>query len=283
MDGEASSGAILEGNAQPEGQGTDTNQQSTPESKWEGPEWLASMPEDLKGAKTLSKFKDTEALARSYINAERLIGQDKIPVPKTDEDFINTMRRLGAPDAPDKFTFDEKVAPESVRADIKAQLPWFKQVATEIGLTPKQAEKLVAAYGTNIAAQISQMHANDEYESSAALAALRKEWGADTDRQITVAKRALGHFLSPQLQTRLIQAGFGNEPELIKFLAKVGNDRMEELGIDRTGRDAVNVNSLKDEISKLQADPAYLDAAHPNHTKLVQKVQLMFQQLTNVQ
>lgn len=253
------------------------------EPKWEGPEWLGNMPDDLKESKTLGKFKDVENLARSYVNAERLIGQDKIPMPKTDEDFLAAMRKLGAPEKADDYKFDESIAPKDVRESIKAQLPWFKSIASEIGLTPKQAEKLVAAYSNNVAEALQAEAKNDEYAMATAQTELRKEWGADMERQVEIAKRAMGHYLSKPLQSRLIQAGFGNEPELIKLMASLGNARMEEIGIDRSGQAVTNVNSIKDEISKAQADPAYLDASHPNHGRAVKKVQAMFDQLINLQ
>ena len=37
-------------------------------------------------------------VARSYINAEQLIGRDKIPIPKTPEEWDATYKRLGKPD-----------------------------------------------------------------------------------------------------------------------------------------------------------------------------------------
>ena len=43
--------------------------------------WKEAIPEDLRNDPNISKFTELEALAKSYINATRMIGQDKVAVP----------------------------------------------------------------------------------------------------------------------------------------------------------------------------------------------------------
>ncbi|WP_341754628.1 hypothetical protein [Candidatus Tisiphia endosymbiont of Dioctria rufipes] len=45
--------------------------------------WLASLPEEIRKAESLSKFKDISSLAQSYLEAEKRLNQ-RVAVPKDD-------------------------------------------------------------------------------------------------------------------------------------------------------------------------------------------------------
>lgn len=250
--------------------------------RFDGPEWLGSMPEELRESPSLRKFKDVQNLAQSYLNAERLIGRDKIPVPKTDEEFLVAARRMGAPESAAEYGLSADIFPPQLREQAGADVEWFSNLAAELGLTKNQATKLMNGYAERVQEGFKNQAANDEYAMAVARQTLQREFGADTDRQLMLANRTMTTFMSPELQTKLINSGLGNEPELIKLLAALGGERLEEIGIDKNGNPAVNVNDLKDAISKAQADPAYLDPSHPNHKMAVQKCQVLFEQLTNM-
>ena len=68
--------------------------------------WFDQLSEELKGSKSLAKFKDVNNLAQAYVHAESLIGRDKIPVPKTDEDWQDVYNRLGRPATPDDYSLN---------------------------------------------------------------------------------------------------------------------------------------------------------------------------------
>ncbi len=63
--------------------------------------WLESLDPDYRANPSIAKFKSQNELARGYINAEKLVGAEKIPTPKddwTDEDWSNFHSKLGRPD-----------------------------------------------------------------------------------------------------------------------------------------------------------------------------------------
>ena len=93
--------------------------------QFDGPEWLGSLPAELHSSASLRKFADVENLARGYVNAERLIGTDKIPVPKTDDDYKQVFLRLGASEDPKEYDLGIDALPAEVRGDIKDQADWF--------------------------------------------------------------------------------------------------------------------------------------------------------------
>ena len=48
--------------------------------------WLDDLPDDLKTAPSLARYSSKEALARGYLNAEKMIGSEKVPIPKDPND-----------------------------------------------------------------------------------------------------------------------------------------------------------------------------------------------------
>ena len=69
------------------------------------PSWRDSLPDDLKGAAWLSKYKTPEDALRGFAEAQKLIGS-KLSVPKDDapkEEWDKFYASLGRPEAPDKY------------------------------------------------------------------------------------------------------------------------------------------------------------------------------------
>ena len=69
-------------------------------------DWRHQLPKELQEDVTLRKFTSISALASSYLNAQKLIGSDKIPVPgkhATEDDWKNVFQKLGLPETPDKY------------------------------------------------------------------------------------------------------------------------------------------------------------------------------------
>lgn len=247
-------------------------------STFEGPEWMSGLPEDLQSSKSLSKFKDVENLARGYVNAEKLIGRDQIPMPKTDDEFMEAYTRLGCPEDVNgyKVTY-EPFEDESIRgimdADLKSFLPWAK----EAGLNNKQATVIFNKYAGHIKGLMAQRDAQVSSEMASAQAALKSEFGEQTDAKLAFANRALSALGDESLIEAITNSGLGRNPAFIKMMVKVGELHAEELGIDKTGSSGLmSPNDLSNAISELQAHPAYLDASHPEHKAIVNRVTQLF-------
>ena len=72
------------------------------------------------------------ALAKSYVNAQSMIGADKVAIPgkhATDEDWGEVYRRLGRPDTPEGYELVNEV-PEGVEANDNI-LDWFGALLTK--------------------------------------------------------------------------------------------------------------------------------------------------------
>jgi hypothetical protein len=62
--------------------------------------FLESLPEELRNEPSLRTFTDPGSLAKSYVNAQRMIGADKVAIPSksaTSDEWREVYTRLGAP------------------------------------------------------------------------------------------------------------------------------------------------------------------------------------------
>ena len=115
----------------------DTNSQATAEVTKQEINFKDLIPEGFKEEKSLENFNSMEDLVKSYLHAQKLVGQDKIPVPNkhaTDEDWNEVFSKLGAPDSPEGYKYNLK----DQELDSQ-QISEFNKAAHKLGLLPKQA------------------------------------------------------------------------------------------------------------------------------------------------
>lgn len=118
------------------------------------------------------KFNSVGSLAKSYLNLERMLSKDKMPIPTDndgDEVWDQAYKALGRPETPDGYE-----APEGLPQEAKEQTD---KIFHEAGLSQKQASKLYA----NIAQALEQNSSNQEQASQAsaetAIQSLESEFG----------------------------------------------------------------------------------------------------------
>lgn len=232
------------------------------------PEWLASLPEDLRSKPSLSKFQDPVALAKSYTELEGLIGRKGLVAPKEgDPPEVTAAWReaLGVPEEPAGYEIKppEGTAPEHWNDDTTTVLRGW---AHELGLTPQQAQGLAERY----AGMLSQA-AGEQFEAMET--ALRKDWGAAYDVKTTAAAQAAREFLSPETREALKAAGLAASASLIRDLAAIGEKIGGHDGTAgmNSGGGALTPAAARAQAQALRAHPGYFDSRHPEHRALVQR------------
>lgn len=248
--------------------------------------WLDSLGDDsLKNEPSLKLFKDPAALAKGWLNAQKMIGAEKIPVPgkhATDEDWQNVFKRLGLPETADKYEIN---LPKDSKFD-PAFLTSYKDVALKAGILPKQAQALMEWYqgeaGKAQAGQAGQVEAQaqaQKVESDKALASLKEEWGKNWDQNVSRAQGAVREFGSPELSALLNQTGMGNHPAFIKLFSKMGGVLQEDT-LKGNGNTSFGVSpeDAGARINEIMGDPnhPYRQAQHPNHRNAVDEVNKLF-------
>ena len=259
---------------------TDTLVSSTTDSTVQtAKSWKETISEEYRNDPNISKFTEIDALAKSYINATRMIGSDKVIVPNnnsTEEAWNEVYDKLGRPESAEKYKLDFKseVAPVDENA-MKA----FVDVAHKTGLNEKQAQAILDFYKQNSENTVQQLKVDTETAQAQAEQQLRQEWGkqyeANINKAASVAKANMsGDVLDMQLKdgTRL-----GDHPDVIKGFAKIAGLLSEDKVVTTESETVDQGRDLESEISKIVNDRSgpYWNKGHPDHDKLVQQVYTM--------
>ena len=238
--------------------------------------WKEAIPEELRNDPNISKFTELESLAKSYVNATRMIGQDKVAVPNnnsTEDQWNEVYDKLGRPESADKYQLDVKS--ETVPLDESA-IKSFAENAHKLGLNNKQAQGILEYYKNSMEGSVQQAKIDTETAQAQAEQELRKEWGSNYEANIkkaaSVAKANMnGEILDMELKdgTRL-----GDHPAVIKGFANIANLLSEDKLVSTESENTALGTDYEAEISKIvnDRDGPYWNKAHPDHDRVVQQV-----------
>ena len=249
---------------------------STTEQPTVAKSWKEAISEEFRNDPNISKFTEIDALAKSYINATRMIGQDKVAVPNensTEDQWNEVYSKLGRPESSDKYVLDAKS--EVVPMDENA-IKIFAETSYKLGLNNKQAQGILDFYKNSIEQTSQQSKIDVETAQAQAEQQLRQEWGKSFDDNVkkagSLAKANLGvEILDMQLQngTRL-----GDHPDIIKGFAKIADMMSEDKIVSTESENVDQGKDLEQEISRIMNDRSgpYWNKGHPDHDKIVQQV-----------
>jgi hypothetical protein len=166
-------------------------------------EFKAALPEDLRANPSITKFKDMGSLAKSYVEAQGLLGSsirppgadatpeakaefrkklmEKVPelvyAPEGDEETEKALyARLGKPEKPDEY----KLPPEAEVAGLNADD--LRALAAQAGMTKKQFTAFAKQYAEGALAV--------KTASAEAAKVLKSEWGSAYEERLGDAKAA---------------------------------------------------------------------------------------------
>ena len=250
-----------------------------------GNEFLNMIPEELRQHPSISPIKDVENLARSYVNAQRLIGADKIAVPvnPTDEDLDRIYDRLGRPETPKDYRFD--VDGNVITEELAAN---YADVAHKLRLTPDQAKGVLDYYRSTVEQEGAQSLELAEVAKEQTVQSLRQEWGRAFDQKVEAAARVAQEFADPEMFNITLADGskLGDNAEFIKAFAKIADFRQsvtsEDTVAEMSQSSVMTPATAQAEIDAIMNDKshAYWDRKKPiARHKAVERMQHLMEQL----
>lgn len=243
--------------------------------------WM--IPEEFRTHESVRKFADdkhtldTSVLLKSYINLEGQMGRDKIPLPKSDEDWENAYKALGRPEAAEKYEVKRpENLPEGMTYD-EAGEKHLRNIAFQNGWNQKQfGAAYEALFKHNTEMQAGWQNVVKEQRSTAE-ANLKREWGAAYDQNLGVAKAAMLEYADPDLVEHLNTSGLGNDPRLVKVFARIGKELMGDAKLKGAGAPSGTMTpaEVTAKIQKFRTDnhAALYDADHIDHKRLVAELE----------
>jgi hypothetical protein len=238
--------------------GADTPAPQTTQSTWKD-----SISEAYRNDPNIEKFTEIDALAKSYINATKMIGQDKVVIPtnnSTEEHWDEVYTKLGRPESADKYSL------------IKS----FAEQSHKLGLNNKQAQGILEFYKNNMEGTAQQSKIDTETAQVQAEQQLRQEWGRDFEGKVKQAGALAKANINPEVLDMTLSNGtrLGDHPEIIKGFAKIAGMMQEDKIVATESENAQSVSNIEEEISSIVNDRSnpYWNKGHPDHDKMVQQV-----------
>ena len=258
---------------------TETAQPTTPAATPAAqptPSWKDSISEEYRKDPNIEKFTEADALAKSYINAVKMIGQDKIAIPtknSTQETWDEAYTKLGRPESADKYNFNIKS--DVINMDESA-IKSFAEQSHKLGLNNKQAAGILDFYKNNMEGSAQQAKIDTQTAQSQSEQELRQEWGRDFEGKVKQAGALAKANINPEVLDMTLSNGIrlGDHPEIIKGFAKIANMMSEDKIVATESENVNTVADIETEISTItnDTDGPYWNKQHPDHDKVVQQV-----------
>ena len=238
-------------------------------------DWRSNIPEDIRGHKSLDTINDVGALAKSFINAQSMIGREQVPIPgkyATDDDWKAVDARLGRPETPAGYELENNIA--EGMTDMPEMLDGFRAAAHEVGLRPGQAQGLLNWYNEQMGGQVEVDSGQVDQIRENATMELKREYGPAFDDRISNASAVLQEFGQADLADVQLADGsaLGDHPEMVRMMVnvsqfisgKIGEDTLE--GMKSSG--AMTPNDIEARIGEVIGKPGegpYWERRHPGH------------------
>ena len=246
--------------------------------------WKDSISEQYRSDPNIEKFTEIDALAKSYINATKMIGQDKVVIPtnnSTEEAWNDVYDKLGRPESAEKYSLDAKSKVVSLDENAVKQ---FAETSHKLGLNNKQAQGLLEFYKTNMEGTAQQAKIDTETAQAQAEQELRSEWGREFDTKVKQAGSLAKANMKPEILDMTLSNGtrLGDHPEIIRGFAKIAGMMAEDKIVSTESESVQSNQSIQDEIDTIINDRAspYWNKSHPNHDKQVQQVYTLREMLS---
>ncbi len=225
-------------------------------------DWRQRLPEEIRNEKCLDHMASVQALATSYVHAQKMVGANKVAVPgenATPEEWGKIYDALGRPqeasgyEVPQGFQWASDEQRNGVLARFHAA-----------GLSSRQAGEMLRLYGETMeqaAGVLEDMRRASESE-------LRREWGLSYDQNIRTATRALRAI---GIDKALAGNACLNDAGFIRAMAEYGRSLGETSLAGTGGNSAAGAPSALDAILSNPKD-AYYDISSPSHNARVSEV-----------
>lgn len=222
-------------------------------------------PEEFRSEKSLESFKATDGetlvpvpkgLVKSFVEAQKMIG-GSVRIPKDDappEEWEKFYSKVGRPESPDKYEIAKPNLPEGMAWD-EDLVKSMSATAHKLGLTKKQLNGLLESYNGHQAEKFNKFSLDVDKERNETLAALEKDWGPNLKKNVAMAAGVVLRYGGVDLQAALDKAGMGNNPALVRALAKIGYALGEDhfIASDTPG----STQSAMEQIKAIQNDPKH--------------------------
>lgn len=223
--------------------------------------WKSGLSKDLQSSPLIQKFEDTpdgfNKAFESHANLEKLLGHEKVPIPKDINDVEGWNRfskAMGIPDKADGYGLADFKMPDTMK-QYAIDKNKFTEVVHAHKLTPDQAKGLWKVYNEiNIETYNKATEARQK-QLTETVNRLKGEWGDAYDMNVELGQTVINKFSDDQDMNDYITAALSQDPRGIKFLAKIGDQFAEnKVGEFQMKKFSKTPDEIRNEIAKIKSD-----------------------------
>ena len=227
--------------------------------------WKSQLAPDYAGSPTMTKFEDTKEgfneAVKSHLLLEKLLGYEKVPIPKGKDDsaaWALFSKAMGIPDKADGYALPDVEIPESMKG-MTFDKKKFAEIVHANKLTPEAAKGLWVAYTDMTKQSYAGAVKAQQDKMTGNINQLRGEWGDAYQSKIELGQMVINKFSENQETNDYITATLTKDPAGIRFLAKIGDQFAE----NKIGEFKYQRHSLTPEEAQREASAIRADANHP--------------------
>jgi hypothetical protein len=225
----------------------------------------------------LGPIQSKEDLLKGYINAQKMIGADKIPVPgkyAEDTEWDGVFKKLGLPEL-DEYNLDAGLL------ENKDFFEAFRKEAHEARVLPNQAQKLYNWYNEYSKNALDTMQAGIEQRQIEAEETLKEEWGEEYEANLRSARLALKAIDDTNLNAYLDETGMGDNPVMIRALSKLGSRLVDDKILGEGSALTSGKEQSQAFVNDVMANANHpaRDKAHPLHKQAVRELEEHYRNL----
>lgn len=271
-----------EGDAAPAAQPAEAKVEDQLKAKAEA-KWYDDLPDDVRGDANITKYSSKEALAKAHLNAVKLLGVDKVPIPKDENDtegWDRFHKAGGRPDSHEGYQYERPTEmPDGMEWDTDTETH-FRSLAYANGMSQKQFENVMKLEverrieGHKAMQDAQRQYAQERQER------ITRELGDQLPGYKANAQAVIKQYGDPDLIAWLDETKAGDDPRFIKAFGRIGKELIGETRSKTPERSPeIEGADLDAKISNFRAkhSKALYDRMHPDHARLTREMSEMYE------
>jgi hypothetical protein len=239
---------------------------------------------DILSDPSLKAINDIDSLTKSYVHAQRKIGQKGVILPNensTKEEWDTFYQKAGVPlEQQDYISKVELPSQEDGSAFDEGFNEQFLNKAHELRIRPDQASQMYRFFNEQAQSKTEVFTQEMETQRQEGLNKLRDTLGEDAyNVQITKAGQLIKEELGQEFHGYLQETGLGKDPKLVEAFMNLATKFYKEEPVPRDGsRTAMTKDQMQEEINLAMGnfDDPYHRPEHPDHKRRVNEIQKFF-------
>lgn len=253
------------------------------------PEWARSLKvdQDILKDPSLKAINDVDSLAKSYVHAQRKIGQKGVIMPNensTKEEWDTFYQKAGVPleeqDYRSKLEFPSQEEGSSFDDHFNED---FARKAHELRIRPDQATDMYKFFNEQAQNKVKSFQENLESTRQEELNKIMNEMGEEAyNVQLSKAGKLIKEEVGEDFYEYLTNSGLGTDPKIVKAFMKLSQKMYNEEPLPMgKGSGAMTKDQIQNEINLAMGnyDDPYHKPDHPDHKRRVDEIQKLFAKL----